>query len=297
MRSPVGRFFLRLRNVLLASPPGIWLQKRAAQVGQSAAGGWVKARWARIRPAPRPPPESPSDKVYDIEYGVPDTPIVAELDANQRIGSPGNPAELDGSPRWSPLRWSRSSASSTSFGVVSRVKTWLVASTQPKSGWTKSFRQSKFDSDGRDRPTSFKSSRPTSEKSTYSLRGSADWGLASPASLKVPTAAHITRAHERNNSLADVLDAGAKSKAANDKGKEPEVAAQSFSPLLPPDADVMNRLSAGTFGAGRASQVMEAESTHTTEPVPPWPLRDTLPSSPAQFSSGRRKEDSYINKS
>lgn len=288
MKSPIGRWFRDLGNWFASSPPGLWIQKCATQVGRSSVGIWIKTRWASIHPATQrsselPPQKKPSRKEHDLEYGVPDTPIVAELDADQRLGSPGNPAELDGFPRWSPLRWSRTSASTNSAGVVSRVKTWLVASTQPKAAWTKSIRQStrqsRFDSDGTDRPMSVKSSR--SEKSGY-FRESADWGNFSPASLKVPTAAHITRAHQRNNSLASVMDPSAKTKIVNERKRERDIVPKSDPALLHPhderegSLDMMNRLSTGTFGAGRASQLIEAQSTDT-EPVPMPPLPAKAP--------------------
>lgn len=100
------------------------------------------------------------------------------------------------------------------------------------------------------------------------IRASGEWDNFSPVSLKVPTAAHITRAHQRNNSLADAMDPNARARAAEETGKSIHGATLKV-PGMSEGSDearrscveVMNRLSAGTFGAGRASQMTDVQST------------------------------------
>jgi len=100
------------------------------------------------------------------------------------------------------------------------------------------------------------------------IRASGEWDNFSPVSLKVPTAAHITRAHQRNNSLADAVDSNARARAAEEADTQMNSAMLKV-PGISEESDearrscveVMNRLSAGTFGAGRASQVTEVQST------------------------------------
>lgn len=290
MRTSIGQWLNRSWKLLAASTVGVWIGARWESIKSSKVGVWTKARWEAITPrAPgREPKELPSKLDPDPELGVPPTPTIeipiAELDAEQRLGSPGNPAELDAIPnRWSPLRWSRSSASS--FGVVSKVKSWLITTAQPSARWTraafteKEKEKASNSSSGANRPISTKSSRPASMNSVLDP---GQWESFAPTNnLKSPSAAHI-----RNNSrtLIDVLEASGKVTTPKDlvpldkgKGKDTNLLGadlmREYEEGRMSKAEMLNRLSTGTFGAGRASSHGEPQPA---DPVPSLPSKESV---------------------